>query len=192
MTSAHFGTSKIWNCFFLLSASILVKYINFGIHQCSINMVFSLFLGTAYMYYILLPVFSLWVTQILSQNFLRCVQTQKVQITLWCLNFNTVPKGEIQGPPPHFTISSECAMRPGFRKFFHFPLAPLPHLPRDNAPWHQHSHKHGYTTATAAFRVPKYTMLLFHLVINRKTTSRFMITFPTHVSVCWTSLFDAA
>ena len=47
-----------------------------------ISMVLSLFLGTVFM--------------------LLCVQTQYVLITLWCLH-----KGEIQCPPPHFTIRSE-------------------------------------------------------------------------------------
>ena len=63
------GPQKIWNCLFLLPASILAKYFNFRIHPCSISMVFSLFLGTAYMCHILLPIFSSLVTQILAQNF---------------------------------------------------------------------------------------------------------------------------
>ena len=49
MTSALFETSKNLNCLFLLPASILAKYFNLRIHQCSISIVFSLFLGTAYM-----------------------------------------------------------------------------------------------------------------------------------------------
>ena len=68
MTSA-----KIQNCLFLLPASTLAKYFNLRIHQCSISMVFSLFLRTAHM----------WL----------CVQTQYVQITLWCLNFSYSTQG---------------------------------------------------------------------------------------------------
>ena len=49
------------------------------------------------MYYILLP-----------QNFWRYVKPQKVQITLWCLHFNTVPKGEIQCPPPHLQLAQNA------------------------------------------------------------------------------------
>ena len=44
-----FGTSKIWNWFFLLSASTLARYFNLRIHQCPISMVFSMLLRTAYM-----------------------------------------------------------------------------------------------------------------------------------------------
>ena len=86
----------------LFTASVFAKYFNWRIHQCSISMVLSLFLGTAYM--------------------LLCVQTQKVQIMLSCLIFNAVVhKGEIQCPPPPFTICSECTRMlcfgPCFRKF---------------------------------------------------------------------------
>ena len=49
------------------------------------------------MYYILLP-----------QNFWRYVKPQKVQITLWCLHFNTVPKVEIQCPPPHLQLAQNA------------------------------------------------------------------------------------
>ena len=67
--------------------------------QCSISIVSRLFLRTAYM--------------------LLCVQTQKVQITLSCSNFNTVVhKGEIQCPHPPFTICSECTRMPCFRPSF--------------------------------------------------------------------------
>ena len=41
-----FGTSKNSNCLLLVPASILEKYV---FQQCSLSMVFSLFLGTAYM-----------------------------------------------------------------------------------------------------------------------------------------------
>ena len=135
-----FGPQINLNCLFLLPAStcILAKYFNFRIHQCSISKVFSLFLGTAYMFlcnnvFFLLLVFSSWVTLTLEQNFWRCVQTQKVQITHWCLNFNTVHKGKIQCPPPHFTICEECARRPCWESF------PLPGgrsgAPPTPSPW---------------------------------------------------------
>ena len=75
---------------------VLVKCFNLRIHRCSISMVFSLFLRTAYM--------------------LLCVQTQYVQITLWCLNFKTVHKGEIQCPPPRLRICSECIRRACFSR----------------------------------------------------------------------------
>ena len=62
MTSALSGTSKHSKLYFPATASTLEKYFNLIIHQCSISMVSSLFLRTAYM--------------------LQCVQTQHVQITL--------------------------------------------------------------------------------------------------------------
>ena len=132
MTSALFRTSKKFKLSFLLPASILTKYSNLRTHRCSISIVFSQFLGRACMLLcnnvLLLPVFSYWVTQIIAQNFWRCVQTQRVQITLWCLNFNTVDKGEIQCPPPHFTLCSECTRRPCFGPCFRklSPPAPSP------------------------------------------------------------------
>ena len=83
MTSAHFGTSKNSKLSFPLPASIFAKYFNS-----------SMFLRTAYM--------------------LLCVQTQNAQIALLCSNFNTVVhKGEIQCPPPPFTICSECTRAEG-------------------------------------------------------------------------------
>ena len=62
MTSALSGTSKNSKLYFPATASTLEKYFNLRIHQCSISMVSSLFLWTAYM--------------------LLCAQTQHVQITL--------------------------------------------------------------------------------------------------------------
>ena len=44
------GPQKIWNCLFIQRASILARYFNLRIRQRSISMVFSLFLGTAYMF----------------------------------------------------------------------------------------------------------------------------------------------
>ena len=51
MTSVLFETFKNSKLSFLVLASILAKYLNLRIHvhQCSITMVFSLFLRTAYM-----------------------------------------------------------------------------------------------------------------------------------------------
>ena len=74
----------------------------------------------------------------LAQNFWRCLQTRKVQITLWCLNFDTVHKGNIQCPPPHFTICSECFRRPCFRPCFRkfSPRGRVFAAPPAPSPWH--------------------------------------------------------
>ena len=107
MTSALFGTSKE------VPNKTNLIYFNLGIHRCSISMVFSLFLETAYM--------------------LLCVQTQYVQITPWCLNFNTSAlfknllkmhhkacfrKFSLSGPPaPSKRLSPVTSALPKMRKW---------------------------------------------------------------------------
>ena len=61
---------------------------------------------------LLLPVFSLWVSQILVQTFWQLAQTLNVQITPWCFNFNTLHIEET------FTICLKCARRPCFGPCF--------------------------------------------------------------------------
>ena len=125
MTLALFGT---FSCYLHLC---LAKYFNLRINvqfpwfsACFLEML-------TYCYEIMVlvpPAFSLWVTKILAQNFRWFVQTQIVQITLWCSGFNAVHIGEIQGPPPHFTICLRCARQPRFGPCFRklSPFSPKP------------------------------------------------------------------
>ena len=89
MTSARFGTSRIRNCPFMLPASTLSKYSNLKIYQVPFPWFSACFLGL-----------------------LTCCYLYKLQITLWCLNFYSVHKGEIQCPPPPFTICSDASKGP--------------------------------------------------------------------------------
>ena len=92
MTSALFGTSKE------VPNKTNLIYFNLGIHRCSISMVFSLFLKTAYM--------------------LLCVKIQKVQITISCSNFNKeLHKGEISvhlNPSQFAKNAPECPVLENF------------------------------------------------------------------------------
>ena len=102
MTSALFGTSKE------VPNKTNLIYFNLGIHRCSISMVFSLFLKTAYM--------------------LLCVQTQKVSITLSWSNFNTeLHNGEISlhlNPSQFAQDAPECPVLENFS----LPGGPSPKL----------------------------------------------------------------
>ena len=79
------------------------------------SQVFSLFLRTAY---ILLPGFSLWVTQILAQNFWRCVQSRKDRITHWCLNLIQYTKGKSSVNFHNLQFAWNAPERPCFGTLF--------------------------------------------------------------------------
>ena len=106
---------KIRNGLFLLPASIFGKVF----HLQNTSIFYSHVFQPVYMYYILL-----------LQNFWRYVKPQKVQNTLWCLHFNTAPKGEIQYPPPHLQLAQnapEGLIETLYLKFF----PGGPHRPRE-------------------------------------------------------------
>ena len=100
------------------------------------------------------------------QDIWSCVQTQKVQIRLWCSNCNTVHKWEIRCPPPPFTMCSECTR---FQKALFYTLLKkifraLPATtPHDiNTFW-----KHGYTTADS-----DHKMLTKVFIVSIKNLNR--------------------
>ena len=139
MTSALFGTSKLSTCSSCYLHLLLAKY--FHLHQCSISMGFSLFLGTAY----ILPCnngIAIAGLQLVGYPNIsavlnwRFVQTHKVQITVWCLSLY---KEEIQNAPegPVFDPVLENFPLTGGRSAA--PTTPSPQ-------WHQHSQNQGYTT----------------------------------------------
>ena len=145
MTSALFGTSKLSTCSSCYLHLFLAKYFHLAIHQCSISMGFSLFLGTAY----ILPCnngIAIAGLQLVGYPNIsavlnwRFVQTHKVQITVWCLSLH---KEEIQNAPegPVFDPVLENFPLTGGRS------AAPPTPPRNNSRWHQHSQNQGYATA---------------------------------------------
>ena len=111
----HFlGPQKFFfNVLFLLPASTL-KYFNLRMHQCSISVVFSLFLAVVF----ILQWYNGIATAGLQLVGYPNISAELLKIKLWCLNSNTKHKGEIQCPPPHLTICSKCARRPSFGPCF--------------------------------------------------------------------------
>ena len=111
----HFlGSQKKFKGFSCYLHLPLAKHFNLRMHQCSISMVFSLFVAV-----VLLVAMLQWYCYCVIQLVgYPNISAELLKIKLWCLNSNTKHKGEIQCPPPHLTICSKCARRPSFGPCF--------------------------------------------------------------------------
>ena len=129
----HFlGPQKIRNGLFLLPASVLAKYYNSRIHQCSFSMILSLFLKTAYMSQCNISLhLSKSSDYALMFEFLYSL-TKKKSMSVH-INPMQFAQNALEGPVLHPILEN-------------FSLAPLPHPPGDNTPRPRHSQKHEYTT----------------------------------------------